>query len=107
MPGSHLCGYVGNLDTQALWGLSDDEVDCVCPDNTPGDVLAFNPNALHNSLGGGNRRRMLNLMACSPPSSDEERRFFDERVHREPLGVPDQVRQTAGPERLRHLRPLP
>lgn len=105
VPGSHLFGYEGNLDTQALWGLTDDEVHCVAPDNTPGDVLAFNPNTLHNSLGGGDRRCMLNFMACRPPTSDEEWQFFDQHLRRQ-LDFPDQVRETAGPERLRHLRLL-
>lgn len=104
VPGSHLFGYEGNLDTQALWGLTDEDVHCVAPDNEPGDVLAFHPNTLHNSLGGGTRRRMLNFMACTPPSTDEEWRFFDERLRQQPLEFDDQVRATAGPERLQHLR---
>jgi hypothetical protein len=104
VPGSHLFGYVGNLDTQALWGLSDEEVPCVAPDNQPGDVLAFHPNTLHNSLGGGRRRRMLNFMACRRPQTDEEWQFFDARMRTEPLDFADQVRATASEERQAHLR---
>ena len=39
VPGSHKQGWIGNLDTESLWGITDDEVPCVAPDNTPGDVM--------------------------------------------------------------------
>lgn len=59
VPGSHLQGWEGNLDTRALWGIAEDEVPCASFDNRPGDVTIFNLNTLHNSLKGGYRRRVI------------------------------------------------
>jgi hypothetical protein len=105
VPGSHRQGWEGNLDPQALWGLSDEEVPCVAPDNEPGDVLVFNLNTLHNSIGGGNRRRMLNITACAPCQTREEIEYLDGRLTQSGgLREAALLRQTATPQRMRHLR---
>lgn len=106
VPGSHLRGYQGNLDTEELWGIPDEEVPCHSPDNTPGDVIGFNLNTLHNSLGGGNRRRAINISCCHHLETDEQLRDLDARLapgsgHRP---ARDFVRDTATPGRMRHLR---
>jgi len=62
VPASHLQGWKGNLDPQALWGISNYEVPCASFDNKPGDAIIFNLYTLHNSVGGGHRRRMLNAV---------------------------------------------
>ncbi len=104
VPRSHLQGWEGNLDTQALWGIEMEEVPCAVMDNQPGDVIVFNLKTLHNALGGGNRRRMLNILACSPCRTGTEMDFLRSRLpaHRDRLRW-DLMRETATPERMRHL----
>lgn len=85
VPGSHLQGWEGNLDTQALWGLDPDQVPCASFDNRPGDVIIFNLNTLHNSLKGGYRRRMLNMGFTAHARTEAEqerlRRHLPERLY--------------------------
>ncbi len=105
VPGSHRQGRQGNLDTQALWGLDPEQVPCVAPDNQPGDVVIFNLNTFHNSLGGGPRRRMFNMVCCAHCQTPEQLAELDRNV------VPakgqmygEVLRRTATPQRQRHLR---
>jgi hypothetical protein len=104
VPGSHLQGYEGNQDTQALWGIAPQDVPCYCPDNTPGDVVVFDLRTLHNAIGGGRRRRMLNLVCCAPCDTTEALAYLDSRLAAAsgPL-YSDVMVDTASPERSRHL----
>ena len=104
VPGSHRQGWLGNLDTQALWGISPEEVPCMAPDNAPGDVMIFDLATLHNSLGGGNRRRMLNLGACVPCRTEEEINFLKRRLPENRTELHwDIMRKNAPPKRLKRL----
>lgn len=103
VPGSHLQNWPGeNIDTQARWGISDHEMPCVSLDNTPGDVVLFNQNTLHNSLNGGNARRMLVMGFTSSCQSEAEVNDFKGRFSTPQYS--DIMLETAGPERMRHLR---
>ena len=104
VPGSHRQGWQGNLDTRTLWGIGEDEVPCAAPRNRPGDVIVFDQMTLHNAIGGGHRRRMLNLLACSSCRTEDELAFLSRRLpeSREKLRW-DIMRETATPERMRHL----
>ncbi|MBT5871838.1 MAG: hypothetical protein HOH43_00355 [Candidatus Latescibacteria bacterium] len=105
VPGSHKQRWVGNLDTQDLWGISDEEVPCHVPVNTPGDVMVFDLQTLHNSVSGGRRRRMLNLVAGAHCSTQSEKDFLTRRIpgSRDEL-MWDRLVETAGEERMKHLR---
>jgi len=105
VPGSQKQRWVGNLDTEALWGISDEEVPCAAPDNIPGDVMVFNQSTLHNSLKGGNRRRMLNIVACAHCETNEEMEFLRRRLPGKKDDLMwDRLVETAGDERMKHLR---
>ena len=105
VPGSHRQGWQGNLDPEALWGISAYDVPCVAPENRPGDVMVFNLKTLHNSLGGGVRRRMLNMVVCGHCQPGTEREDLRRRlpVKREQLQW-ETMLATATPERKRHLQ---
>ena len=104
VPGSHLQGFKGNLDTEELWGLSARDVPCWSPDSRPGDVAVFNLHTLHNALGGGSRRRMLNIVACADCRTPEQLACLDERIGYHRGRVYSEVMvSTATPERMRHL----
>jgi len=104
VPGSHVQGFIGNINTEELWGLSAQDVPCWSPDNTPGDVVVFNLHTLHNAIGGGNRRRMLNIVACAHCQSPEELACLDERImHCDGRFYEDTVVDTAPADRMRHL----
>jgi len=102
VPGSHLQGWKGNLDTQALWGIAADEVPCACFDNRPGDVTIFNLNTLHNSLKGGYRRRVIFMgfaaHARTPAEVDFLKTHLPERLYSELFLA------NAAPELMKHLR---
>ncbi|MDA0335609.1 MAG: phytanoyl-CoA dioxygenase family protein [bacterium] len=104
VPGSHVQGYEGNLDTRALWGADPLDVPSHNPSNTPGDVIVFNLQTVHNALGGGNRRRMWNIVCCNDSDSPEATALLDRRLagRTEPLYSDTMVR-TAPPARRRHL----
>ena len=107
VPGSHKQGWVGNLDTESLWGVGMEEVPCVAPDNEPGDVMVFNLETLHNSLGGGRRRRMLNMVACAACRTEEEIIFLKRRIPKTRTELQWEImRNTAPPQRLRRLNQL-
>jgi len=101
VPGSHKQGWEGNLDTQKLWGIPPDDVPCVAPDNTPGDVILFNLNTLHLSVSGGNRRRLLVMGFSSHCDTEEEIQDLKQRLTN-PL-YSDIMINTASPDRMRHL----
>lgn len=105
VPGSHKQEWVGNLDTEDLWGLTPDEVPCTTPVNQPGDVMVFHQSTLHNSVKGGNRRRMLNMVACAHCDTDEELQILRRSLPktREDLHW-DLMLDTATPVRMRHLK---
>lgn len=106
VPGSHKQGWIGNLDTQTLWGIPPEEVPCDAPDNTPGDVTVFNLATLHNSLKGGNRRRMLNMGTSAHCKTEEERRYMRRRLPRSVEDLRwDLMLKNAPPGRMRHLQP--
>ncbi|MBT5874265.1 MAG: hypothetical protein HOH43_12670 [Candidatus Latescibacteria bacterium] len=103
VPGSHLQNWPGeNIDTQTRWGISDHEMPCVSRPNAPGDVVLFNQNTLHNSLNGGNARRLLVMGFASSCHSEEEISDFKGRYASPQYS--DIMLETAGPERMRHLR---
>lgn len=104
VPGSHVQGFKGNLDTEELWGLSAGDVPCCSPDNTPGDIAVFNLHTLHNALGGDSRRRMLNIVACANCRTREQLAYLDERIgYHQGSVYSDVMIATATPERMPHL----
>ena len=104
VPGSHVQGFIGNINTEELWGLSARDVPCWSPDNTPGDAVVFNLHTLHNAIGGGNRRRMLNIVACAHGQSPEELAYLDKRImHCDGSFYGNSVVDTASADRMRHL----
>ena len=104
VPGSHLRGWKGNLDPQALWDIDPDEVPCVAPENHPGDVLVFHESTLHNSIGGGHRRRMLNLVCFSRARTDAELAFLDQIIApRVGKLYSERLLQMATPKQMKHL----
>ena len=95
--------------SQELWGIAGHDVPCVALESRPGDVVAFNHNLQHAAFGGSARRRMFTLNLCRRCETAEEiadlenfiaggARFWIEHTHSETM------RQTASPQRLRHLR---
>lgn len=95
--------------SEELWGISQSEVPAVALESRPGDVVAFNHNLMHASFGGSACRRMFTLNLCrrceSPEEIEEmeryiagEARFWNDHVHS------DRMRNTASPDRMRHLR---
>jgi hypothetical protein len=102
VPGSHLQGWEGNLDTQALWGMTPYEVPYASYNNTPGDVIIFNLNTLHNSLGGGYRRRMLNMGFSSHAGTEEEVEHLKGRLSSKLYS--DLLLTHASPNLMKHLR---
>lgn len=104
VPSSHKLRWVGNLDTEALWGIGPEDVPCEAPDNTPGDVLVFHQSTLHNSINGGNRRRMLNMTAVAACRTEEEIAFLKRRIAPTRAELQwDIMRGTAPPNRLKRL----
>ena len=104
VPGSHLQNWEGNLDTQALWGISDYEMPYASYRNTPGDVLIFNLNTLHNSLGGGYRRRMLNMGLTAHAETPEQVTWLKRAFSGGGELYSDIMLKTASPRVMSHLR---
>lgn len=103
IPGSHKGGWEGNQDTYGKWGIGPEEVPCVAPENTPGDVAIFNLKTVHNSLNGGNRRRMLNMGLCGHAHTEEQRKYLVNHVPKPPYS--DLMLGALSPEyRRRHLQ---
>ena len=94
--------------SEAVFGVHGSEVPSVALESQPGDVVVFNHNLQHAAYGGSNRRRMFTLnlsrRADTPVDLRELRgfinsaaRFWVTQTHS------DVMRQTATPERMRHL----
>jgi hypothetical protein len=115
IPGTHRLDMLDRWDArragkaQELWGIEMRDVPCVALESTPGDVVAFNHNLMHASFGGSSRRRMFTINCCKHCETPEEiadferyidghARFWVDSLHS------DIMRNTASPERMRHLR---
>jgi len=114
IPGSHWVGseWVERLRKvnrpEENFGVPGSEIPSVALESQPGDVVVFNHNLHHAAYGGSNRRRMFTLnlsrRADNPADLQELRgfinsaaRFWVTQTHS------DVMRQTASPERMRHL----
>jgi len=105
VPGSHRWGMVGNLDTEALWGVRPEQVPCDSPGNTPGDVGIFDLKTLHTAIGGGTRRRMLNLVCAARCHTPDQLAQLDQRLAGNQGSIySEAMRQTATEQRRRHLQ---
>ncbi|MBA3945894.1 MAG: phytanoyl-CoA dioxygenase family protein [Herpetosiphonaceae bacterium] len=102
-------GGLNARNATELWGIEQRDVPAIALESQPGDVVAFNHNIMHASFGGSTRRRMFTLNLSTQATTPEEiadlesfiaggARFWKEQVHS------DIMRETASPERLRHLR---
>lgn len=116
IPGSHRVEPEGHVwqarqagRSRELWGVEGRDVPSVALSSRPGDVVAFNHNLMHAAFGGGAWRRMFTLNLCRHCRTPAEiadlenfvaggARFWIERTHG------DIMRQTASPQRMRHLR---
>ena len=77
IPGSHRSDAVSWLGREAvrseeLWDRSAAEVPHVALSNEPGDVVVFDHNIMHASVGGGAARRMFTLNISRRTTSSEE-----------------------------------
>lgn len=115
IPGTHRMDAEKTWDarqagrSKELWGIEPQDVPATALESQPGDVVAFNHNLMHASFGGSARRRMFTLNNCSHCQTPEEfgdlkryiageARFWNDHIHS------DVMRDTASPERMRHLR---
>ena len=104
IPGSNQGRWDGNQDSWGQWGISPEEVSCVAPEHSPGDVILFDLNTVHNSLNGGTRRRMLNMGFCAHAETEEDQERLRQGLTQLPYS--DLMRRVASPELRRHLRQL-
>jgi len=90
------------------WDLEPKDVPCVALESTPGDLVLFNHNLMHASVGGGKRRRMFTLNCGRRARTPEEladleayiagmSRFWIDSSFSEVM------KRTASPQRMRHL----
>lgn len=95
-------------DPERHFGIPGRDVPAVPLESVPGDVVVFNHNLHHAAFGGSARRRMFTLNLCrratDPTDLNELRGFINSAAR---FWVPqthsDVMRQTASPERMRHL----
>jgi hypothetical protein len=96
-------------NSEDLWGMPQNEVPAVALETQPGDLVVFNHNIMHASFGGSARRRMFTMNLCGHCHTAEEiaelesyiamhRVFWIQHMHSQLM------RNTASPERMRHLR---
>lgn len=114
IPGSHWVGSPwleplrGVHAPEQTFGVPGNVIPSVALESQPGDVVVFNHNLHHAAYGGGRRRRMFTLNLCRHAHTPAElhdlrgyinshARFWIEHMHS------DVMRQTASPERMRHL----
>lgn len=114
IPGSHWIGndWVSRLRQvnrpEQNFGISGSDVPAYALESQPGDVVVFNHNLHHAAFGGSSQRRMFTLNLCRRASTAAElqelrgfingaARFWVEHTHS------DVMKQTASPERMRHL----
>jgi ectoine hydroxylase-related dioxygenase (phytanoyl-CoA dioxygenase family) len=100
-------------DSEKLYGIPLREIPGQVLETDPGDLLIFNHNILHASFGGASARRMFTMNLCAHANTPEEiaefNKFFQSHsgdltvVNRGPF-FSEQMRRTAGPERMRHLQ---
>lgn len=115
IPGSHRFGDAFYRDVMAkvpqsekAWGIAGSEVPAVALDVVPGDVLVFKHETFHSSWGGSGYRRMFTINASE--------RFGGESALQELESVcllhyhyardhyyGKAMRESAGPERRKHL----
>lgn len=81
IPGSHRPAFAGwaarrAADSQARWGIAHADVPAVPLASRPGDVLVFNHNLMHSSVGGGRSRRMFTMNLAAAPRTDADRADF-------------------------------
>ncbi len=114
IPGSHWVGsdWVKSLrrvnNPEQNFGVSGRDVPAIPLESQPGDVVVFNHNLHHAAYGGNNRRRMFTLNLCrhadTPAEVRELRGFINSNARFwVTQSHSDVMRQTASPERMRHL----
>ena len=116
IPGSHRVDVLDTWDarqagkSEELWGIAQRDVPAVALETVPGDVVAFNHNLMHAAFGGSSSRRMFTLNLCRHASTKEEvkelRDHINSHSHYCVSLHSDIMRDTAGPERQRHLRQI-
>ena len=114
IPGSHVIAspWLASLrkvnQPEQNFGVTGSQVPSVALESQPGDVVVFNHNLHHAAFGGSSRRRMFTLNLCRRAETTDEMqelrgfinsaaRFWVEQTHS------DVMRQTASPQRMRHL----
>jgi len=114
IPGSHRIGDVFSEQLQrdaakseAIWGISGNQVPALALETQPGDVLVFNHDIKHSAWGGSTHRRMFTMNCCQryPESQLSDlrdyigggSRFFIERAY------DNTIVRTANSERMVHL----
>lgn len=114
IPGSHRtdCGWLTDVRkagrAEEAFGISGRDVPAFPLESRPGDLVVFNHNLQHASFGGSSARRMFTLNLSRRAQTEVELqdlrsyieghdRFWLDHLHS------DIMRQTASPERMRHL----
>ncbi|MCW8131278.1 MAG: phytanoyl-CoA dioxygenase family protein [Planctomycetota bacterium] len=90
------------------WGIEQREVPFVALDITPGDLVIFNHNLMHASVGGGKRRRMFTMNCGKHASTPEEIQDLEQYIAGHSRfwldsSYSDVMKRTASPQRMRHL----
>lgn len=123
IPGSHRCGDkfaedvheataldISRPKVYPKWNITPQDIPCQVIDNTPGDLIVFNVNVKHVSLGGSTRRRMfvLGITARFPEDRVEELQdmlAFDGRFLNDHT-IGEKMIRGASPQRMRHLQQI-
>ena len=114
IPGSHrldLGWLPQHFNPEERFGVAPADVPAHALESEPGDMVLFNHNCFHASFGGGTRRRMFTMNLSKHATTEDElgelrwsiaahHVYDNERMHS------DLMRETATPERLRHLQQI-
>ena len=112
IPGSHLPGLFAwegrrAADSATLWGIPQGAVPCAALSSEPGDVVVFDHNILHASVGGGSARRMFTLNLARRARTDDEirelRRYINSHSRFQIDHVHSELMSSGPPARQRHL----
>ncbi|MCK6472133.1 MAG: phytanoyl-CoA dioxygenase family protein [Planctomycetes bacterium] len=90
------------------WAIEQAEVPCVALESTPGDVVIFNHNLMHSSVGGSKRRRMFTMNCARRARTAEEIADLERYIAGHARfwidsSFSDLMKRTASPQRMRHL----
>lgn len=90
------------------WGIEQKDVPCVALESTPGDLVIFNHNLMHSSVGGSQRRRMFTMNCGRRARTTEEIADLEAYIAGHSRfwidsSFSDLMKQTAAQQRMKHL----